>query len=249
MEETIPMSWTEEENTKKQVAINYTKIKSNVYVFEGDLNSSDKTIVIDPTPTRLWGTYYGGEGMEYPSDIKNDLSNNIYISGSSTSQNNIATSGTHQSDLNGARNLFIAKLDLNSNRIWGTFLVAEGGTLNSQSCRLAIDSNYNVYVTGNELNDSSMGTAGTFQEFKNNFHEGYLVKLNLNGIKQWGTYFGGNGNETVYAICLDSNENIYVAGQTFSTDFNTLPTAFQNTMNGSSDGFIIKFDTTGNRVW
>ncbi|MFM9987594.1 T9SS type B sorting domain-containing protein [Flavobacterium sp.] len=187
--------------------------------------------------------------MEFPSDIITDDNLNVYISGSSDSQNNIATSGTHQSNLNGQRNLFIAKLDTNSNRIWGTYLTSEAGLNNSQSCHLAIDSNHNIYVAGDELNNSFIGTAGTFQEFKNNYFEGFLVKLNLNGIKQWGTYFGGSGNESIYSICLDPTDNIYIAGQTFSSDFNTTSTAHQNVMNGSSDGFIIKFDTTGNRIW
>jgi hypothetical protein len=79
MEETIPMSWTEQENNKSEIKINYKKIKKNVYGFEGDLNSSDKTIVIDPVPIRLWGTYYGGSGDEYPNDITSDTNNNIYI--------------------------------------------------------------------------------------------------------------------------------------------------------------------------
>ena len=76
MEETIPMSWTEQGNSKNEIKINYKRIKKNVYRFEGDLNSSEKTIVIDPVPVRLWGTYYGGQKYNSISDIKTDSEKN-----------------------------------------------------------------------------------------------------------------------------------------------------------------------------
>mgnify|MGYP006197092893 FL=1 len=78
MEETIPMSWTELGSRKNEITINYKKIKKNIYGFEGDLNSSDETIVIDPVPIRLWGTYYGGSASEIAFDITSDKNNYVY---------------------------------------------------------------------------------------------------------------------------------------------------------------------------
>lgn len=47
----------------------------------------------------------------------------------------------------------------------------------------------------------------------------------------------GPGNETVSSVEIDSNDNIIVAGRTDSYG------------SGSFDGFITKYDTTGNPVW
>jgi hypothetical protein len=98
MEETLPMSWIENKNEKKEVLVNYKKINENTYGFETDENISNQKIIIDPVPIRLWGTYYGGSGGEVPRKITSDSLNNVYISGTTSSQNNIATVGTYQAN-------------------------------------------------------------------------------------------------------------------------------------------------------
>lgn len=247
MEETIPMSWTEQKNGKSEIKINYKKIKKNVYGFEGDLNSSEKTIIIDPVPIRLWGTYYGGSGDEWPSDIINN-NNDIYITGATSSSQNIASSGAYQASLIRNSNLFIVKFDINGVRSWGTYFYSDLGQFNSQSPKLKIDSQNNVYFTDIELYGSNLGTVGTFQPVKNRYYDVYLIKLNSQGIKTWGTYYGGSDNEQVHSICIDSFDNIYIAGETSSSDVMSSSNAHQIT-NNNSDAFIAKFDPNGNRIW
>jgi hypothetical protein len=53
MDETLPASWTEEKQVK-DIAIGYKKIKNNVYGFETNEKFSNKTLIIDPVPVRLW---------------------------------------------------------------------------------------------------------------------------------------------------------------------------------------------------
>jgi hypothetical protein len=53
-EETLPASWTEKKQVK-DIAIGYKKIKNNVYGFEANEKLSNKTLIIDPVPIRLWG--------------------------------------------------------------------------------------------------------------------------------------------------------------------------------------------------
>ena len=57
----LPASWIEEGNRKKEIAVDYKKIKKNVYGFTSSDAVSGKTIIIDPVPTRLWGTFYGDQ--------------------------------------------------------------------------------------------------------------------------------------------------------------------------------------------
>ncbi|MVO10450.1 T9SS type B sorting domain-containing protein [Flavobacterium sp. TP390] len=252
MEETLPLSWIEDKNAKKEIALHYKKIKKNVFGFDGDINHSNKVIVIDPVPVRLWGTYYGGSGDELPSTLTTNQNNDVYISGTTNSIQNIATLGTHQSSLIASWNIFITKFDTNGIRIWGTYFYSDFGQTNIQSPYIKVDSQNNVYLAGRELYNTNIGTPGTFQPIKNSNLDLFLVKLNDFGIKQWGTYYGGNGRERVFAICIDSYDNIYISGETFSTDALSTPGAHQSSNNSNvnrSDAFIAKFNGSGNRIW
>ncbi|KIX19933.1 hypothetical protein SY27_15510, partial [Flavobacterium sp. 316] len=245
MEETLPLSWIENGNSKEEISVNYKKIKKNVYGFEGEVNHSSNVIVIDPVPVRLWGTYYGGGGADYAQDMTSDINNNIYISGSTTSFNNIATSGVHLSTIQNSAG-FIAKFNTNGNRIWSTYYYAN-------VLRIKVDANFNVYSTGNTLNDLNLGTPGSHQQIKSNYNDAYLIKLNSGGIRVWATYYGGDGNDYGNDLAFDNLNNIYLCGSTTSNTNISTPNSHQETKgsvnNESDDGFIVKFNENGVRQW
>ena len=61
----------------------------------------------------------------------------------------------------------------------------------------------------------------------------------------YSTYFGGSGNEIGLGIELDSNKDIYVVGDTTSTDFYTTTNAYQRSFGGVQDAFISKLSPNG----
>ena len=65
-------------------------------------------------------------------------------------------------------------------------------------------------------------------------------ELVIDPILNFSTYFGGSGNEHNTSIAVDGSLNIYLAGSTTSTDL-PLPTgAFQGTLGGAQNVYVVK---------
>jgi hypothetical protein len=58
MEETLPASWISDGMIKNQLKL-VAEVKKRMFMVEGEINSSNKTIVIDPVPVRLWDLLWG----------------------------------------------------------------------------------------------------------------------------------------------------------------------------------------------
>lgn len=266
MEETLPKSWIEENGkADTEIAIGYKKISKNVYGFESDVAVINKTLIIDPVPIRLWGTYYGGEGGDFISKTTNDLNGDLYAGGASWSFNNIATSGAIQEFLWtwSSPNIinsdcFIVKFNSNGVRLWGTYI---GGNEQDDFKDLIVDNQNNLIITGDtNSNLSNFTTLNSHQSTlfynflgsANNF-DAFLVKFNQSGQIIWGTFYGGNLNDTSNSVNIDSNNNIIIGGVTSSeTNIATSgahKTIFNNSSNSQYDSFIAKFNTNGIRLW
>jgi gliding motility-associated-like protein len=243
MEETLPLSWTDEDN--KVVSIGYKKISKNVYGFKSDDAIENKKIIIDPVPVRLWGTYFGGSSGEFPGSINIDSNNNVLISGNTGSSNNIATAGPNTSGYSNGGS-FIAKFDPNGNLLWSSYY-----PFSTYNLKIAFNGNMCIY--GNTLNANGfIPSPGCFQPIKDVYTSAYLIMLNSAGAKIWGTYYGGNQNENINSVTFDNIGNIYVVGATNSSDNFSTPGAHQiekPSIGYYDTGFIAKFDNNGNRIW
>jgi ATP-dependent protease HslVU (ClpYQ) peptidase subunit len=74
--------------------------------------------------------------------------------------------------------------------------------------------------------------------------------LVIDPLLSYSTYFGGSAGDTAWAVALDTNGSVYIAGQTFSKQFSTnesfsTPGAFQTNFAGgklTGDAFVSKLD-------
>ncbi|MCV2483761.1 T9SS type B sorting domain-containing protein [Flavobacterium sp. SH_e] len=264
MEETLPASWIEEKGNRKGIVVGYQKLKKNVYGFRSANFLAGKKVVIDPVPTRLWGTFYGDEtGNDaanwYPSDLTTDSLGNAYVSGTTTSQSpSYATSGAHQTStnhpyVNSITNGILFKFDKNGNRLWGTYYA---GTQYVYIYGVKTDSQNNVLITGYTGSETNISTLGSFQPNLNGYSDAFLVKFNSSGVRQWSTYFGGEDSDYATDLDLDNNDNIYIVGKTSSKTHIAINSNFQNQLSNSTnpytiptDGFITKFNQNGNLIW
>ncbi len=71
--------------------------------------------------------------------------------------------------------------------------------------------------------------------------------VTIDPVLVFSTYLGGSGDDLGSSIAVDSNNNIYIAGTTSSTNFPTHNAAYGATA-GLGDIFVTKLDPTGSNV-
>ncbi len=228
-------------------------------VFTG--GSSDGFIVkFDASGSRIWGSYYGGEGDDGVLNISCDVQGNVYICGNTSSDTGISTPSSHQVNRNiigissSAPNGFLVKFDGSGMRQWGTYY-----GWNSTGLDVFADKFGDVYLAGDAARDSNITTPGAHQRIPGGSYDYYLAKFDGSGTRIWGTFYGGEESERAGAIpwkmrmiAGDDSGNIYLAGTTGSVDSIATPGSYQDTKNGiagETDGFLVKFDSSGKRQW
>ncbi len=201
--------------------------------------------------TRSWASYIGGSGMEDCGGIDCDPLGNVYIGGYTSSANFPTSIGAHQSIKPPVWvTSFVFKFSSTGNRLWATYY---GGNVGEYGEAIACDLLGNVILAGSTSSTIGMSTAGvcqTNQRCSNG--NAFIVKFNSAGVRQWGTYFGGSkgvpgvaGGEEVSGLACDANNNIVVAGDTYSIDLPVSSCAVQKILIGSEDQFIATFSPSG----
>jgi len=208
----------------------------------------------DQNGLRIWSTFYGGTGQDMATSCTTDSVGNVYMSGStnSSSATVIATSGCHQPTMAGTYDYFLAKFNNNGNRIWGTYYGGLGNEQNKTYC--TTDKWNNVYLSGttNSSDSISIATAGSHQTSLAGYMNSFVAKFTPAGIRKWSTYYGGAYYEYANACTVDNNGNVFLVGSASSTLANAVATngSHQQTYGGgNSDGYIVKFDSVGSRLW
>lgn len=142
-------------------------------------------------------------------------------------------------------------LRIDPDMIWGTFY---GGNLGDRFVAVTTDNGGNTYTTGFTASPNfPLFSAGAY--YDNSFGaygDIVIVKFNANMQVVWSTFYGGSdGIEQGCGIATDQNNNVYITGYTSTADFPTQNGGafFDNTANGQSDGFLLKFDAASNLLF
>ncbi len=195
---------------------------------------------------RLWATYYGGAGSDRADECTVDGSGNVYLSGYTTSNTNIATSGAHQTSYVSSGDAFLVKFDSTGSRQWGTYYGGSGDD-NGKGCMA--DGSGNVYLCGFTTSNTNISSSGAYKTGISGSTDAYLVKFNSSGVRQWATYYGGTGSEYIYGGVVDGSGNIYISGATASSTGISTGSAHQATYGGGTDALLAKFNSSGGCIW
>ena len=201
----------------------------------------------------LYSSFLCGTHNDWAWRIALDQNLNMYVTGYSASMDFPTTVGGPNSQfgeafvtkvntgLSGSASLVYSRLLGGSNSLGSANQVGNSGTA------LAVDLNGNAYVGGSTLCTDFPVTSDAIQiTLKSSSGNGFLTALGSDGSSLlYSTYFGGSGTgpygDQVYGLTLDSSSNIYVVGQTDSTDLPTTSGALQPSLDGPTDAFVAKF--------
>jgi len=223
----------------------------------------------------IYSTYLGGGGDDFGRAVAVDSGGNAYVAGKTYSIGNgnspfPTTQGAFQRDNGGGNTVtpdaFITKFNTNGLVSYSTFL---GGHTEEKANGIAVDSAGNAYVVGEVASHPDFPTPpssdfplqNAFQPLFNQGNldplagttDGFLTKLNATGTGLiYSTFLGGNDEDTITGIALDSAGRVHVVGITSSTNFPTLKAAQAVNAGTASDpdfpgpdAFITKFETNG----
>ncbi len=225
-------------------------IKNNIVSFDIENIDTNKNFIIDPA-VRVWGTYYGGPGNEFEGFCRPDASGNVYLSGYTNSSFNtfISTIGSFQNSLGGSNDAFLVKFDASGTRLWGTYY---GDVADDRGFSCATDIFGNVFLMGQTTSSGTViATVGAHQTSPGGSGDSFLAKFNSSGVRQWGTYYGGNTAEFCYSCCTDQAGNVFLTGGTSSATGTAIATvgSHQPIFGGTQDDFLVKFNGSGVRQW
>ena len=196
---------------------------------------------------RLWASYYGGNGFEIAKHCDTDPSGNLVITGHTESTTGISSGGSHQPGFaSGTHDGFLVKFNSAGVRQWGTYYGGSGYE-DGEAC--STDASGNIYLTGHTNSTTGISTVGSYQPAIGGDRDGFLVKFNSAGVRQWATYCGGTAQERGYSCPTDASGNVFIIGVTESTNAIATIGAHSITLGGSADCFVMKFNNSGIRQW
>ncbi|GIV45171.1 MAG: hypothetical protein KatS3mg035_2294 [Bacteroidia bacterium] len=203
-------------------------------------------LIIDPV-TLLWSTYLGGSAnQDFAYDIAVDGSENVYVTGETSSNNFPVSVGTYDNSYNNNTDVFVTKLNPTATSIiFSTYI---GGGAQDKAYGIDIDNSQNIYVVGTVSGGGFPYTPGAMITTWKGSFDGFALKLNNAGNNLlYATGVAGGTHENCTDVIVDySTGNVFITGYTRSSDFPHSTTGvYQTSKNGDDDAYIIELNATG----
>ncbi len=200
----------------------------------------------------IYSTYIGGNAFDTGYSIDVGAGGDAYIMGSTTSQYFPTTPGAFDQSFNGNYDVFVTRLNANGNGlVYSTFL---GGNSYEAAWRIRVAFG-TAYIAGQTLSVDFPTTPGAYDRSFNVGSdplnppaESFAVRLQpMGNALVFSTLLGGSSFDHVNDMTVDSGGNVYVAGETQSSDFPT-KNSFDGFLSGTSDGFVTKLNSFGSAL-
>lgn len=201
----------------------------------------------------IGSTYLGGSGNDGQNggstafnygdhargEVVVDADNNCFLASSTTSDDLPVTAGAFQPSKAGGQDGFAAKFNADlTELIWCSYL---GGSLDDGAYSMKPANDGTLLISGGTASTDFPTSPGALQTgYGGGTTDGFVMRLAADGTEMVNaTYIGTAGYDQVFLLDKDSENNVYVVGQT-SGDFPVTEGVYANP--GSSQ-FITKLDT------
>ena len=228
--------WAAPPNQRMAVRAAQTTVTSAVYAI--------------PQAALDWSAYFGAYARDITSDLAVDpRTGDIYVTGKTESAG-WASGGydtTYVSQYGGDG--YVAKLSSAGRLEWSAYL---GSSFSDSASGVAVDHEGNVCVTGLTHSPSWDPTQALIELSASDV---FVTKLSSTGQLLWCKIFGGGDTDWASAIAVDSANNIYITGETYSSygwiggGYDPFFNSDTSILNPASDGFVAKLSPAGERLW
>ena len=183
-----------------------------------------------------WERTYGGSSHDFASVVRATSDGGCILGGYSYSEASPnKASASHESG-----DYWVIKLDATGNKQWDQSF---GGTKFDGIKALQQTGDGGYILAGTSF------SAASGNKSSDGFGSGdyWIVKLNANGNKQWERSYGGTDLDAVTCVQQTSDGGFIVGGKSSSNASGNKTSG--NHGSGSSDYWIVKMDSSGNRQW
>jgi hypothetical protein len=221
---------------------------SSTAAFQTASGGDDDAFVakLDPTGTSLlYSSYLGGSGADFGQGIAVDSLGDAYVTGS-TQSTNFPIAYPFQGGNDGNSDAFVAKVNpAGTALVFSTYL---GGSAADAGLGIAVDAAGRSYVTGYTFS-TNFPMHSALQGANGGSADVFVAELDPDGLTLvFSTYLGGSGADRGRAIALDASGNIYVTGDTQSSNFPTTAGTLQSNNAGDGDAFVAKLGISGSSL-
>ncbi|MFN9896242.1 MAG: SBBP repeat-containing protein [Acidobacteriota bacterium] len=203
-----------------------------------------------PSGVLVYSTLLGGRDRDLINDIAVDAQGSVYFCGSSASTNFPLRNPIQADNKGGGTGLDAIFGKLNPTGTGLVYATFYGGNYTDRANACTIDAEGSLYVTGYTVSDNFPFTQGAFQTSNRSpiAGNGFVTKIAPAGDRAvFTTYVGGNTDDELYAIAVDRNRNVFVAGTSASSNY-PVAGAFQSTNRGRLDAVLTKLNPTGTAI-
>ena len=185
-------------------------------------------------------SYLGGSGLDQAYALVIDGTGNLYVAGTTFSQDFPTTPSAFQPAPAGGYDAFLAKLGPGaSSVVYATLL---GGSGSDAATALALGGAGDVWLSGYTAS-FDFPVVGAWQSSNHGNIDGFVAHLSAHGtVLLASSYLGGSQEDQVWGVALNSAGLVMVTGSTGSTDFPVARGAIQSTNTGGYDAFLAQID-------
>jgi uncharacterized delta-60 repeat protein len=178
-----------------------------------------------PDGTKLWTKLLGTAGADTAFGLTTGLDGSIYLSGATTG----ALDGVKN---NGNFDAFVTKFNADGLKSWTKQF---GSTAEDMARDVATGLDGSIYICGITL--------GSFDGLINSGnYDAFLTKYSSDGVKIWTKFVGTSTEDQSYDLTIGIDGSIYMSGYTSGALDGQL-------FGGLQDGFLIKYNPDGTKIW